>query len=240
MNKIQVVNNKIESTIDIKDGKVIVENDVKLKVFVKNSDIKLEYIIKNVNVEIFELIEESNYDVKYEVTGNLLINRFLINSNVNKEVELVGFDSNIVCNHSIISEKDNNYILKINHDNKNTKATFINHGINIKNRLTFEINPIINEKSTNTISNQDSVIITLNNSDAKIKPNFIINNNDVIANHSSYIGKFKENEIFYLKSRGLNEKECIKLLAKGFLIGKMNLEYDEIEKILLIINSYWR
>ena len=56
---------------------------------------------------------------------------------------------------------------------------------------------------------------------------------DVIANHSVYIGKFDEEIIFYLETRGLSEEEAVNLLIKGFLNG-------ENEKQMEIINKYWR
>ena len=68
----------------------------------------------------------------------------------------------------------------------------------------------------------------------------IIDNDDVIANHSSYIGYFKKDEMFYLKARGINELNSEKLLVKSFLIGNMDISYEERKIILENIDSHWR
>ena len=61
---------------------------------------------------------------------------------------------------------------------------------------------------------------------------------DVIANHSAFIGTFKDEELFYLQSRGIPVDEASKLLIKGFLISE--LEKEQKEKYEKIINQYWR
>ena len=87
--------------------------------------------------------------------------------------------------------------------------------------------------------NNDNITI-INDNNCLIKPNLIIDNDDVIANHSSYIGYFKKDEIFYIKTRGINELDSEKLLVKSFLIGNMDISYEIRRIILENINSYWR
>ena len=60
----------------------------------------------------------------------------------------------------------------------------------------------------------------------------LVNNYDTISNHSCYIGHFKEEEMFYLKSRGLNEKETERLLAKAFLLSNMDINFLNRNMIL--------
>ena len=83
---------------------------------------------------------------------------------------------------------------------------------------------------------QNNRIITMNNNKCNINPNLLIEENDVIANHSALIGKFNENEIFYLMSRGIKRDDAIKLLTKGFLYDETIFEED----IKNIIDTYWR
>ena len=73
-------------------------------------------------------------------------------------------------------------------------------------------------------------IINFKNGNSKIIPNLIIDNNDVVANHSAYIGSFSEDDIFYIKSRGINEIDMYKLLYRSLLLGKMNLSEEEFSK----------
>ena len=54
-----------------------------------------------------------------------------------------------------------------------------------------------------------------------IKPNLFIDEYNVNAKHSAIIGKFNEEEIFYLKTKGLSEKQALDLLINGFIEGPM-------------------
>ena len=51
----------------------------------------------------------------------------------------------------------------------------------------------------------------------------LIDNYDVVSNHAAYIGKFKDEMLFYMMSRGISRDSAYHLLLNGFLIqsGKM-------------------
>ena len=55
----------------------------------------------------------------------------------------------------------------------------------------------------------------------------IINNEDVSANHSAYIGKIKDADIYYLESRGLPRSEIEKILLKASLLKGIETEVKE-------------
>ena len=50
---------------------------------------------------------------------------------------------------------------------------------------------------------------------------------------------FEVIEMFYLESRGVNEKEALRLLINGFLTSKINNE-KVINRIKKDIDKYWR
>jgi Fe-S cluster assembly protein SufD len=61
---------------------------------------------------------------------------------------------------------------------------------------------------------------------------------DVIAHHAASIGRFNDEEMFYLKSRGLSQKEAIKLLIGGFFNEIINEMNEDIKnKFLTLIDS---
>ena len=92
-------------------------------------------------------------------------------------------------------------------------------------KLNFIINSKIAKNSINVDTNQNSKIILMGENNSSIKPNLLVDNNDINANHSAYVGHFKEDEVFYLKSRGIREEEVNKLLSKSFLIGNMDIDF---------------
>ncbi len=56
-------------------------------------------------------------------------------------------------------------------------------------------------------------------------PNLQIRNNDVKCSHGATIGRIDEEQLFYLTSRGVTQKEAIQLLVQGFvrpLVSSLN------------------
>ena len=65
----------------------------------------------------------------------------------------------------------------------------------------------------------------------------IVDNHDIEASHSAYIGKFDEDVIFYLMTRGLTRKDANSLLIKAFLINNMSLEENEIAILDAVVKN---
>ena len=68
-------------------------------------------------------------------------------------------------------------------------------------------------------------------------PQLEIYNNDVKCSHGSTTGEIDEEILFYMQSRGLNKKECKKIIMHGFtneitnLIKDINIEEQVNSKI---------
>lgn len=67
-------------------------------------------------------------------------------------------------------------------------------------------------------------LITKNNDTIKISPKMMVDTNEVEANHLVTIGAFNKEELFYLRSRGLNEDRAKKILIEAFLKHGMKEE----------------
>ena len=123
----------------------------------------------------------------------------------------------------------------------NIISKIINHGINTTNsKLSYIINTVVPKEYTKIKTSQDSKIIVLKDNNSTIKPNLLIDNDDIEANHSAYIGRFKEDNIFYLMTRGISRVDATDLLVRSFLIGDMDISFEEREIILKQISKYWR
>jgi Fe-S cluster assembly protein SufD len=92
---------------------------------------------------------------------------------------------------------------------------------------------------TGCIVNQNNRIINLTNNKCEIKPNLYIDSYDVEASKSALIGKFSDEEMFYIQSRGIDYNNALKLLITGFLTSDI-----KNKKIISNINKniikYWR
>lgn len=76
----------------------------------------------------------------------------------------------------------------------------------------------IEKNAVKTSASLEEKILLLNSgANADAIPRLEIETNDVKAGHSAAITRIDENQLFYAASRGLSEKEAIKLIVSGFL-----------------------
>ncbi len=231
MNKI-LIDNKVSS------NEFIIKEDTFITCFDVSSNLLL-------NIErtskVFIYIKNSNLNIDIKLYSNLDIDLFVVNSSISISTYLEEENIKMNYNYRNINKNNNSYLLNIYHNKKNTSSDVTNNGINLyNNRLDYAINGIIKKDSINTHCSQDSKIIIMEDNNSSIKPNLIVDNSEIDASHSSYIGRFSLEKIFYLKSRGLEEKDCLKLLVSSFLLEKLNIVDDEKELILGEINTVWR
>ena len=72
----------------------------------------------------------------------------------------------------------------------------------------------------------------MKNGKSTICPNLLIDNYDVDSNHAAYIGKFKDEILFYMMSRGISKSACYQLLLNGFLINSDSIDSSRIGDFL--------
>lgn len=202
-----------------------------------------EINIKENEESSITLINENCIDNKYifnlDDNSNLYINILDASSDIKRNItiNLNGKNSNVFLNLSAISLGEITYEINVFHNNKNTHSQTNLHGLSIdNNKITFINNGSIKKGSFKSILNQDNKIIITNENNSKIEPNLYIDEYDVSASHGAYIGKFKEEDIFYLMSRGLSKKEANYLMIKGFLLGS----FEDKKDLIKIIDKYWR
>ena len=233
--KVIVDKNKI---IFKETGEYIVEytEDIKKKItFDIYSDVKL------IETSFNNKIELNN---KYIVNnGEVLVIKFYNNNSVYEEVniDLCSPGSKIDYRFANICKGIEEYIININHKCMKTFSNIDNKSVALKNsKLNFVINSKVVKKAVKSVLNQNTRIVVMDECDAKISPNMFIDIDDVEAKHGSIIGSFKEEEIFYLMSKGINYNDTLKLLIKGYLLSNIGGYFDLRQRIMEIINMYWR
>ena len=192
-------------------------------------------------VKMSKIIYVDGKDKKYNfnIKEDTIIYHYNINSSYDVEINLDKEDIFLYYYYNNINYDDNTFKIRIYHNKDNTESFIYNHGVNVYDKkLHYWVDGVIPKDSVGCDCNQDNQIININDGKSKIWPNLLVDNYDVNANHSAYIGKFKESLIFYLMSRGINRKDSYKLLLNGFLINndsidKSKIKYfiDEIDKI---------
>ena len=185
------------------------------------------------NKILYIVDDNSNKDYKYDISEDTIIYHFSINSSSNVEINLVKEDVELYYYYSNINYDDNEFKISINHKKSNTHSEVYNHGVNMNNnKLTYYVDGIVPKKSSKCICNQENQIINIKDGKSTIWPNLLIDNYDVISNHGAYIGKFSEEKIFYLMSRGINKSDAYKLLLNSFLISSDSIELKKIERFV--------
>ena len=148
-------------------------------------------------------------------------------------------DSSITFELKILSISDNRYDIFVKHNASDTISNITTSGVNIKDgKILINVTGEVPKGCKNTYVNQVNRIINFTSNVCSIYPNLLVDEMDTSASHSAYISNFSDDDMFYLKSRGINEKDAKKLLIKGLFMDNVDESlYSYIDKIL---NKYWR
>ena len=234
MNKLIIDNN-------IEHSDVFIDKDTDFEVDLEDINIDLNiHIIGGIGVKGFIKTKNTKNNINYYVDDNsdVVINKLAIDSSDNITINLNDSNSRIKYNSSIINYNDNSYVQKINHNKSDTESRIVNHCINVENKeFKFIVDGVIEKNAERVDFKQDNKIINLKDGKSSILPNLIVDNNDIEASHSAYIGTFDENKKFYMMSRGLTSQESDDLLIKAFLLNDMKLSEKERDVYCSIIES---
>ena len=213
--------------------------------YLEDGKYNLTFIVNN-DIDILEY----SFDKKLEINncyivndGNLAVTKFYNNESVNEKIniDLCSQESSIDYRFSNICRNSEDYEINVNHKVAKTASNIINKSVALKNsKLHFVVNSNVGKKSKEAILNQTTRIVTMGDCDTSIKPNMFIDLDDVSAKHGSIIGTFKDDEIFYLMSKGISYNDTLKLLIKGYILSNMVINHEIRKRIIDIINTYWR
>mgnify|MGYP003308402792 CR=1 FL=1 len=179
---------------------------------------------------IYIVDDNENKNYKYNIKEDTIIYHYSINSSSNVDVNIVTENVNLFYYYNNINYDDNKFNIKVNHLKSNTHSELYNHGVNVFcNKLMYYVDGIVPKSSSKCICNQDNQIINMDNGKSTILPILLIDNYDVDSNHGAYIGKFRDEEMFYLMSRGISREDSYRLLLNGFLINSDSIDMNKID-----------
>ena len=182
---------------------------------------------------LYVLDNNQSKDYKYNIKEDTIIYHFSINSSSKVVINLKVEGVTLHYYYNNINYDDNIFKIEVNHLVSNTKSFVYNHGVNVKtNKLSYLVDGIVLKNSPKCICNQENQIINIKDGKSTICPNLLIDNYDVDSNHSAYIGKFKDDYLFYMMSRGISIETCYKLLLRGFLINSSSIDKGRIKEFM--------
>ena len=266
MNKIKVVNDSlvlanVNNNINVEYYKkdcLFAINDIKININ-KNTVLDIEIDLKedsklnfdinieenvSLNLNIFTKGKLGKVQYKYTLSENSLckVNK-IQNINTIKEMIIINLNgkyANIEYNFKTIGTNKETYDYHIFHNFDKTISNIKNNGVCIKDgNIIYQVSSFVPKNLKECIVNQNNRIINLTNNKCEIKPNLYIDSYDTEASHSALIGKFSDEEMFYMQSRGIDYESALKLLITGFLTSDINNK-KIINKIIKNIDKYWR
>ena len=229
----------LDNESDISD--LLVETDLILVIDYENTNIDLQInVTPNACLRVFDTSKNTHNNITYNLEKNskVYVNKLGKNCsdklvvNINDENIYIEFHNSIICYDDIVFSET------INHLHSGSESKIINHALNVLgNECKFIVDGIITKEANDTKFRQDNKIINLTSGKSFILPNLIVDNSDIEASHSAFIGTFNEDDIFYMQTRGIKKEDVEKLLIKAFLINDMDLEEKESDIFNAIINS---
>src|SRR3990167_4474116 len=119
----------------------------------------------------------------------------------------------------------------ITHIAKNTKSKTTIRGVFLNNS-SFSNDGLIKIKkgAKNADGYFTSKILLFDNAKGRSVPSLEIDENELKAGHASTVGRPDQDQLFYMKSRGLSEKEAERLIIEGFFDPVFRLLPDDLRK----------
>lgn len=161
--------------------------------------------------------------------------------NYDLTVRLVGDNSSVHIYGLFLGRKSHSVTFNttVIHEAKNTLSRTIIKGV------FFDTSSINNDgliTIKNGAKNSDgyfkSKILLFDNSKGRSVPSLEIDENEVKAGHASTIGRPRKEELLYIRSRGLKEKESELLIVQGFFTDVLkNFSYEDQKKFNLQIKK---
>ena len=144
----------------------------------------------------------------------------------------------IFINGIINLENENHHEIKtiVNHNEENCKSyQLIKCVLNDNSKGIYQGKIFVDSKAQKTDGYQLSRALLLNeDTEFNAKPELEIYADDVKCSHGSTSGNIDKDALFYLKARGIDSKEAVKMIIKGFLETVLEkIKNKEIMDILL-------
>jgi Fe-S cluster assembly scaffold protein SufB len=232
-------------------NKILIEKNDVLKIkdnsnlFVNIDEMKDIIIGDSCNV-VINLIESRNkvkgdYNITINNNSTLTIIRGCLLTGVEENVKIMLKGVNSKIEYKLVSfiKGDALYNIECHHLNHNTISNIVCNGVSVKDySLKFNIIGEVEKGIKGCNINQSSKIRTFGDGKCEANPILKIGEMDTIAHHATNIGRFSDEELYYLKSRGLSHNEAVKLLIGGFFNEIINNLNEELRvKFLSLMDS---
>ena len=179
------------------------------------------------NEKITEILTHQNGIIDVTVNENATYELFLLlfGQDLKVNVCLNGKNAScaLKCVYLSTTQNNNNIKFDVNHKFGETKSSQVIKGVVAKSGKTSFYGVIrMPHNSQKCEGGQDHKALLLSdNASVECVPELEIYADDVKCNHGSSIGTLDKTQLFYLMSRGIDEKTAKQMLIKAFLLSDM-------------------
>lgn len=160
-----------------------------------------------------------DYKLDITVKSNSTLNIFIFASksssssiNINQES-----NSNVTLVHTFKIDGDYNFKYRANiTGNKNTNDVYISGVSN--GQVSLDVDGVVTKKTKDNELNENIKVLTINGK-CFVAPKLHVSALDVLANHNTAISNVREDELFYLFSKGIDKKHAISLIEDSYVYG---------------------
>ncbi len=213
---------------------------------VKENGILKHYVIQNDSLGskfMSDLSVDVEANARYE-TYTLCLGAAI--SRFDSDVNMKGSGSESIFDafYGVRGTQHTDHHTKVNHLVPHTSSKQLYKGIlDDKARAVFNGKVIIVQDAQKTDAEQLNKNLMLSDkAEIDTKPEMMIDADDVKCAHGAAIGQMSEEEIFYLKSRAISDRDARALLSRGYALETTSRICDEEvkEEISSLINAYLR
>jgi len=125
--------------------------------------------------------------------------------------------------------------LRIDHASPNTlSAEHYNGVMQDRSRAVFNGKVVVHEGADGTDASQSNHNLLMSrHAEVDTKPELEIYADDVQCSHGATVGQIDQQQLFYLKSRGISEDDARAMLVRAFCSGILSMVEDEALKVYL-------
>lgn len=228
-------NSKINILEILNNGNKIFRNGF-VEVYARNNSNVNFFSLQNLNNDV------NNFSTKKAFIGkdaqcnfyNFDFGSSLNHSHVESKMIDSGASSNIKCIY--FSNEKQHFDLSYNtvHKAENTSSTIYARGVldDYSNSIYKGLIKVESNAPNSSGYQKEDVLLISENAKADSIPNLEIENNEIKCSHGTTISHLDKERMFYLMSRGVNEKESAMIMIEGFLLGLIENIDDELKRMI--------
>lgn len=206
-------------------NKILVDGD---KCFLSD-DISSIEINGNVTIYINNL---DNISLKITLSDNSILDIYdFTTKESTKEIEIIHTNNTkLRYIHTFKINEQYNFkyksILKGNNNIDDINISGVSNGF-----VSLNIDGEVSSDSKDNILNENIKVLTIGGK-CITSPMLHISSKEVIANHNTAISNIRDDELFYLMSKGINKESAVALIEDGYIYGYFRLLNEEFYNLI--------